>query len=765
MAKRITLFLVIQFLLISPFHAQEVIVHANAPFAAEELRLHLEKISGRLLPVVEEKSFAGGKVAYYVGQTDFAKKQGIDFSSFTPEEWLYRSQGENIILTGHKHNGTAYAVWHFLENELGVRWLTFESTFIPKKSKLSFGKLDKRGKPAFVERQIYSSQWNWGLEKTLLKLHFGFEERNRINNYSRSPVRLSTRTRGCHNFYSYVDPKKYFKEHPEYFSMDKDGKRFYGKSKEGGGQICLSNPEVARVAVKHLKEYIAKDRAALPREKWPVMYDISQMDQTRFMCLCPECKKIAESEGGESALVLLFVNRVAAAIAAEYPEILLRTFAYSSTDKAPKTFRPAKNVIIRWCDLYSRSDCYRPLTSKFNSKQREVIAGWQKAGARLALWDYWNLHGNTFFSPPRVETLVDAIGPDMKYFRAMGFEMLFIESGTSQFVNPQNFIDLQTWLAAQLMDDPDKNAEALIAEYVDKHYGPAAPKVGEALNLLRDAVRREPVPMYYLVCTQRQYQTASFINQFYGLLKEARALTPAGSDYRCRVEKELLTPMAVMLVTPGLVSSEKRKALTEEYKSYRMARIEKYAAPEKKAVQTESLKRDLVKYGFEMKIPDRFKQYPPDKIRLLAFPYFSYRKKIIPDPDSETGYAMVSPGERPSNKHIMKRQAGNLMPQWFGVYDYTTKKSIHYSPSKVPQDEKYHWYRIGKFEVGNRSIVWGFFWRMDVKLDQVWSPADGVSDYNVWTIWISAKFTGPGYVRNSQKENRIYLDQVVLVKE
>lgn len=765
MIKNITSLFALLFLMaVSDLSANSVIVHADAPFAAGELRSHLEKIYGRKFSVVREKDFKGKKAAYYVGQTRFARNHGIDFKSFSPEEWRYCFRNGSMILTGHAVNGIDNAVWCFLENELGVRWFTFESTYIPKKVKKISAKLDKRGKPAFLERHIYTSPWTSGLSNDTAKKILLVKTRNRMNNYGRSPIRLSRRTQSCHSFYDYVNPQKYFKTHPEYFSMTRDGKRYSGH-KRGGSQLCLSNPEVAEVAVRHLKEFIAKDRACLPRDKWPVMYDISQMDNARFMCFCPECQKVTAAEGSESGLMLLFINRVANAIAKEYPEILLRTFAYSTTDRAPKKIRPAPNVIIRWCDLYSRSDCFRPLTSKFNAKQREVIDGWRKTGARLALWDYWNMHGNIFFSPQRVETIVDAIAPDMRYYRSAGFQMIFIESGSSQFANPQNFMDLNVWLVAKLMEDPDRNPEPLIADFMHKHYGPAGAKMYAALNMLREAVRKEPLAMYYLTCSLRQYQTAGFVNKFYTLLKEARALTKQGSDYRFRVEKELLTPMAVMLTYAGFVTPEKRKALIAEYKQYRSARINKYADPKRKATQLKNLDQDLEKYSFKMEIPERFKKYPSDKIRLLAFPNFSYRSIIIPDPDSATGRAMASPAERPSNMHIMKRQAGSLMPSWFGVYDYTTKRSLHLNLNKIPQDEKYHWYRIGKFEIGNRTIVWGYFWRMEVRLDQVWSPADGVEDFNTWTVWLSAKFTGPGYVKNSKKENRIFIDQVVLVKD
>ena len=747
--------------LVTNSYAQEIIIQNNAPFAADELRVHLEKITNRKFTVVPEDEFKGNQPAFYVGQSRFAQKAGIDFSKFTPEEWIYLSVGNNVILGGHRVNGTEYAVWKFLENELNVRWFTFESVYIPKQENLSFKNLNRRGKPAFAERQIYSSPWKQGFAHEILQKNIEMERRNRIN-AAWSPVILSKQTNHCHSFYDYVSPEKYFKSHPEYFSMDKDGKRFHG-SDQGFGQLCLSNPEVAEVATKHLVEYIRKDRASLPREKWPTMYDISQLDSTYEICLCPECKKLTVAEGSDSALIVLFLNRIAAAVKNKYPEITLRTFAYVSTEKAPKTLRPAENVQIRWCDVYTRSDCFRPLTSKYNKEQKNILDGWKQKGARLSLWDYWNMIiDGPYFTPPRVETVVDAIAPDLRYFHSIGVEMLFIEAETSQFANPQNFYDLHFWLGAQLMDDVNKNEEVLITDFMKYHYGPAAGKMTEVLNLLRNSIRKEPDTLFYIIRALREYQTGPFLREVYDLLHEARNLTPSHSDYRCRVEKELITPIAVILSHPELETGLNRAKLVSEYEELRLARIEKYAAADKKAELREKMESELTKYRFAMKIPEKFKKYAADKIRLVAFPHFSQSEV---DPDSVTGRALGSPAEERDCRHIMKPQAGYLKPTWFGVYDNNTRKSLQYRLDNIPQDEKYHWYRLGNFEIGKRSFVWGFFWRMDVKLDHLWSPADGDPDYNKWTIWISAKITGPAYVKNSTKPNRIFLDQVVLVKE
>ena len=100
-----------------------------------------------------------------------------------------------------------------------------------------------------------------------------------------------------------------------------------------------------------------------------------------------------------------------------------------------------------------------------------------------------------------------------------------------------------------------------------------------------------------------------------------------------------------------------------------------------------------------------------------------------------------------------------------GIYDYGTKKSISIDLRKdLPQDEKYHWYKIGIYELTPGTFVWGFYWQTQCSLAHLCLPPGGKADANIWEIWVSLKFTGPGYVKGSTRTSEIYWDQVMLVK-
>lgn len=729
---------------------------------AAELKIYLDKITGDNFTIVDEKNFDNSHPAIYLGNTVFAEKNGIDSGKFQAEEWLIKSEGKNLIITGGRLNGTLYGVYDFLENQLGCHWFSLDSEFIPKKKDLDFSGLNIRKQPSFVERTIYIPQWGLGLNKENSQKISLFLKRNGSNMYS-GPMRASPGLPNCHNLYSYVSPEKYFAEHPEYFSMNEKGRRFHGAAKNrSGGQLCMSNPEVWKITLESLREFIKKDRTTLQPEKWPTLYVISQLDDTNFICKCPECLKITEQEGSEAGLLLTYINYVAKNIAKEYPELRILTEAYVHTEKAPLIIKPEPNVIMRWCDLYTKSDCYRPLTSKFNEARKSQLEGWKKLGANMAVWDYWNMGiEGQYFEPPRVEVMVDAIAPDLRYFKETGVTMMFMEAEYC-IDNPQNFIDLQYWLGLQLALDTNKDPEKLIECYMNNHYGPAAVTMTELLNYIRDAVRNETKPLFYIFNPVREYTNANFLKKCYDYLRKAQSETSENSLYRVRVDKEMITPICVILQNPQFKTGLDKNKLVEEYKKYRTEQIDTYCSPEKQQEFKKRIENQITKLTLEIPTPSQFADIPVENIKKFAWPHVR-SGIVIDDPESVTGKALVSP---PKKEHDMSKPgAGSLYPTWFGLYDGQSKRSS--SPLKlndIPQDEKYHWYKVDSFDFGQDTFLWGFFWLNSVTLSSVYTNADGLPGFNTWEVWVSVKVTGPVYVKESRKENCIYLDQIILIK-
>jgi hypothetical protein len=747
--------------------------------AAEELQTYLTKITGGNYSLQAENKPLDGASAIYVGQTAFARNAGVDFSKYAEEEYLLRTVAPNLIIGGGQPNGTLNGIHHFLSRTLGCRFFTWDCEVIPHDPNLSVPALDLRRTPSFTGRSIYTRTYptsgDFSDTPEGLKKCREYRSLNFANDYSSIYGRqsLNADATKCHNFYFWVDPREYATSHPEYFSNKKFSQPLWPRN--GEGQLCWTNREVWNITLDKLRACIKKDRSELPKWKWPVVYQVSQNDIQEY-CQCANCQAAVKDAGGnQSGPLLHYVNFVAESIAKEYPDVKIMTFAYVDTEMPPTNIRPASNVIMQWCDGYTHSDCYRPLTHEFNAKQAAILASWKKLGAKLAVWDYWNMgHPQApYFGTPRVETMVDAIAPDLRYFAASGVDSVVPEAEFCKST-PQNFMELQYYLGYQLMADVTLPEETLIKEYLAGCYGPAAPAMEEFLTLLRRSVKNEKQPLFYIFNRIRTYTDGAFLEKVYKLLKRAQAAVPPGSAYHRRVQQEMLAPLAVILQNPQYDFFQrtglKKEDLVAEYRAIQLDRIEQpwVSAGSQKADKAQ-LEKDIAAMLLDIPVPDHLKEHK--QILKFAYPNMSSdygnSGSIESDPDSPLGKAMVSrgkKGEEDAQHDLTKPFAGGLYPNSFGIYSRTDKRSASTIRTDVPQDEKYHWYKIPAFDFGPDTSLWGFYWRASVNLSSVYTVADGMPDYNIWETWISVKYTGPAYVKGSTQKNGVFLDRVILVK-
>ena len=95
----------------------------------------------------------------------------------------------------------------------------------------------------------------------------------------------------------------------------------------------------------------------------------------------------------------------------------------------------------------------------------------------------------------------------------------------------------------------------------------------------------------------------------------------------------------------------------------------------------------------------------------------------------------------------------NFTPLDFGFYDRSTKKALHkhYDPKGIPQDEKYHWYKVGQFDLDKSTILWGFYWLVQCDLSEFHRLADGVKNANLVTAWVHIKITLCPRIEKSQR--------------
>jgi hypothetical protein len=428
--------------------------------AAAELGSFLEQITGARFETVAPPA-DGARARLLVGP-DAAKLAESDFSTegLGADGIVIQQVGKDLILAGGRPRGTLYAVYTFLENELGCRWWSSKVSTIPKKETVRVGNLDVRYVPVLEYREPYwydAFDGDWAV-------------RNKCNG---SGERVDAKHGGkhiyqgfVHTFYPLIPPQKYFADHPEWFS-EIDGKRTTDHA-----QLCLTNEEMRKELVKNLKERLRANPAA-------TIASVSQNDWHRN-CQCSRCAAVEKEEESPAGLLLRFVNKVAEDIEGEFPHVAISTLAYQYTRKAPKKVRPRHNVIVRLCSI--ECSFSKPLADERNKAFRDDILGWSKICKRLYIWDYTTNFRHHVMPHPNLLVL----GPNVKFFAEHNVKGIFEQGAYGTY--GAEMAELRAWVLAKLLWDPSLDAEQLSDEFIDGYYGPAAPHIKEYLQVTHDAV-------------------------------------------------------------------------------------------------------------------------------------------------------------------------------------------------------------------------------------------------------------------------------------
>ena len=448
----------------------EIVLAADAipaeKTAAEELRNLIREISSVELPITEK---ASGK-AIYVGQSpESARALGVsDWNTLKTDEIRLRTVNDNLYLAGDRPRGTLYAVYELLEREFGVRFWTAEVTKIPKRTTLELPQLDIRYAPPIEVRST-------GYQLLTRDPRFCARSRNNGHGVTNNPkwggaVLLIG---DVHTFTQNAPliSRKEFDEHPEYFAEVR-GRR------TRDGQLCLSNPELRKVLTARVLERLRKNPD-------PYYISVSQNDFGQF-CSCRECTEFIRKNGNLTDLLIDAINEVAASVAKEFPGVYVETLAYQATAKPPRRIRAADNVVIRYCTI--RMNALQKIDSSANRAIGEQLKTWSRHAKHLMVWNY--VTNFTKYYQPHPNWLT--IGENLRLFRDCGAISVYEQGAWNGGGVIADLPELRAYLESHLLWNPDADTNALIREFTDGYYGPAAKNVQQYIELMCDSLKRHP---------------------------------------------------------------------------------------------------------------------------------------------------------------------------------------------------------------------------------------------------------------------------------
>lgn len=453
-------------------------------WAARELQTALKEMSGVEIPVT---CFAGKSPKIVIGYNkEVAQLNGIPEPKETDESFVYLNAGPDIYIFGGRQRGTMYGVFSFLENELGCRWYTPKVTVIPKREELKFDYFGRTEKPGIrVRNDFYFEAFDpvW-------------VARNKMNgtlDFADVPRKQPGGVEGywaVHTFYPLMPPEEFFDKHPEYYSLI-DGKRIHERA-----QLCLSNPDVLRIITERIRERMRKSPDFL-------IYDVSQNDWYN-PCQCEKCQAIAKKYGGESGILIWFVNQVAEAVEKEFPDKFIGTLAYQYTRHAPVKISPRKNVVVRLCSI----ECCvaHDFECEANHSFLTDLQQWSAIAPHLYIWDYVVNFGHYLLPLPNFATLQSKIKA-FQQNNAIGImEQAAYQSRGGEFA------ELRAYLISKILWNPDCNTEAVVNDFIAGYYGRSGKYIRQYFDLLQSLVTPDN-HFPYGISPQDEIYTPAFIDK------------------------------------------------------------------------------------------------------------------------------------------------------------------------------------------------------------------------------------------------------------
>ncbi len=471
-------------------------------FAVKELREHLRKITDADF-ILKQEPTAGKTI--FVGKTPAAQKAlGKDglWDNLKDQEAVIQTKDGNLFLYGSGSHGNLYAVYELLENKFGCRWLTPSGdNYIPKKNRLT------------IAEGVYKSHYDIPIRSITNKFYvdlyraYLFDYRNRQNlkfdrtayggkvtkpawergknpgiyakdrraglSYHTLPIFIPG-LKGSHSVPDWIPVKDYFKIHPEWFSMDKQGRRVNNR------QLCFSNPELARELEKNAVEYHRR----LEEENGPSYLQIDLNDYAFNTCYCPSCQSLQKKYKTPGGAFFECLFRICEA----HKNIEFITLAYQKTltQIPPTGLKVPRNLTVIYCDINGN---FAGTLEKENKEELEYLIKWKQLAKAVWYWYYPNTYNLSYQTgliivPPLAN--FERLAEDIKTMHKYGVDGTYFEHNVGGLSLSGNLSEMQSYVMLKLFQNVNQDVHALMKDFADHFYGKASGMILQFAKELED---------------------------------------------------------------------------------------------------------------------------------------------------------------------------------------------------------------------------------------------------------------------------------------
>lgn len=509
---------------------------ASEKYAAELLKEQFKRATGADIAI---RSDEGEKLdedakLLAVGKTSIVEDAGLSLGidELNEDGFKIKRYGNTVVMSGCRGRGTIYSVQEFLKYQFNYEVYASDEVYIDEVDKSMLKDFDLTEVPAFRDRTFdglpqYNAEYAMSMRLNPYTSAAEFDYGN-----SRTWIGSS------HSYYEilptdkYNNPKNPDTYHPEWFA---------------NGQLCLTNPFLKETFIDELKTMIK----AAPYGKIVSLgendgagycggVEYTAKDGSKHKCTCMEDR----SKYGLSGYIVRFMNEIIEEVEKD-PEIAERDliycmFAYTASGSIVPPIDTTTGKILdescRPCDkLYVRVTPLNPVCYKhawsdpdctFNQPIYENFKGWASITDNISVWDYNTNFSSYYFFYDNF----DSLQANLKFYRdEVGVVYLNRENTTGSAL--RSLTDLDTYLNAKLMWDPDVNVGELIDDFMANFYKDGAEYMYQYINLMRANVNMMDATLtegYHLLCYQSPGDLVSYwpkriLEQALDLLGRAQA--------------------------------------------------------------------------------------------------------------------------------------------------------------------------------------------------------------------------------------------------
>jgi len=365
-----------------------------------------------------------------------------------PGGWHLVVNKEGIVLTGNDERVLSPALFDYLRKGLGCAFYAPDCKKLPKDGSVKqLAAIDRTAKPKYAAL-VGNDRWMCMSGGIFLPSYFSTNDCDYYH---------LANPQDDHVLNTLMPMEMYFDKHPEYYMLDRSGKRVKTQNPYTLNP-CFSSEGAMQLMVDNFIDYAQGQSIAKHLQFSP--------GDANTLCLCEKCLKFNGGSKSNTDAMIEYVNRLMPKLSKVRPDLIYHRDIYATHHYLPTHVKPAttKNVMYTYCIGHDVIPCTLHVDCAMNRPCLEELDQWAKLAGGPE-----NLGYDTYRDVRPIHHL-----KEMEYLNRFGksFIYMFVWKGYS----PATAFTTARW---NLGDDPVK-----LVEEFDAHYYGKGGKYVHEINLL-----------------------------------------------------------------------------------------------------------------------------------------------------------------------------------------------------------------------------------------------------------------------------------------